>query len=147
MEIQMFLPKNNHVTEHSAGSSSEIVCSENGMKYCAKKSNNNHTAYRYKIDGGIITGNDGKRCDYIVENESTKHLYFVELKGSDFPKACSQISATVKRYEQNIGNYQIHARIVLSRSCSHSVNNEKYRDLRKMCPDIISKNVCFEEKI
>ena len=37
----------------------------------------------YKIDGGILTSNEIKKCDYGVYTEQDV-LYLIELKGSDY---------------------------------------------------------------
>jgi len=48
-----------------------------------------------KVDGGVIAGAMGRRCDYLLENRAKEQTWLVELKGTDSDSACEQIKETV----------------------------------------------------
>ena len=66
-----------HVESHAR----KIVCEENNRKYIANNING-AVVYCFRIDGEVINRDGQKRCDYLVENETSKNVFFVELKGS-----------------------------------------------------------------
>ena len=70
----------------------------------------------YKIDGGILTSNEIKKCDYGVYTEQDV-LYLIELKGSDYCHALDQIMSTIDTLlkKNSICVRQLNARIVLSK--------------------------------
>ncbi len=70
----------------------------------------------YKIDGGILTSNEIKKCDYGVYTEQDV-LYLIELKGSDYRHALDQIMSTIDTLlkKNSISVRQLNARIVLSK--------------------------------
>lgn len=49
--------------------------------------------YQITVDGCAIT--DGERCDYLVIRDCDHAEYYVELKGRDIKKACSQLNRTI----------------------------------------------------
>ena len=60
----------------------EIVCSENNKVFKAYN-RQNHIVYKFKIDGDVLTSSDSRnRCDYLVEDETKKRAYLIELKGT-----------------------------------------------------------------
>ncbi len=79
-------------------SDANIVFQENNRKitFC----NPVKTDYKkVHIDGVAI--NEGERCDYLLTSADERKEYFVELKGKDVIKACSQLKATIQR----VGEY------------------------------------------
>lgn len=79
-------------------SDSKIVFEENSRKIIFE----NPCKVNYKkvhIDGVVI--NDDERCDYLLTSEDERKEYFVELKGKDVMKACSQLKNTIT----NVGEY------------------------------------------
>lgn len=124
-----------------------IVCEENKMKYRALNANNSNV-YKFQIDGGIITNQTVKKCDYIVENDSKNNIYFVELKGCDISQAYKQIKQTISFCKSKIlPDSMLHSRIICSRISTHSVHDGNYRELKKICSDIIVHRECLEESI
>ena len=125
---------------------SVIVCEENKMKYIA---NNTKfaTVYKFKIDGEVIRDKDQKRCDYLVENETSKDAYFVELKGADIATAYIQIWHTIRYFNNKLDGYGVHSRIVCSRVSTHDVNGSEYRKLKKECADIKKGSRVLQENI
>jgi len=70
----------------------------------------------YKVDGGMITSNKIKKCDYGVYTEQDV-LYLIELKGSDYNQALEQIQSTIDNLikKSSINVKQINVRIILSK--------------------------------
>lgn len=124
----------------------KIVCEENKRKYIANNVNSD-LVYRFKIDGEVINNTTQKRCDYLVENETSKNAFFVELKGVDIGTACMQILETICLYTDQLREYTIHSRIVCSRVPTPCVNDSKYRRLKSKCKDTKIKERHFEEDI
>lgn len=89
----------------------------NNRKHIAHNKNASKI-YQYKIDGDIIKTNDICKCDYLLENETSATLYFIELKGSDLGHATEQIESTIKHFKDTkhindiMKNYKINVRIV-----------------------------------
>lgn len=82
-------------------SDSKIVLEEN----CRKIIFENPCMVDYKkvhIDGVVIK--EGERCDYLLTSADECEEYFVELKGKDVIKACSQLKMTIKNVGQYTGN-------------------------------------------
>ena len=123
-----------------------IVCEENNRKYIANNINNS-IVYSFKIDGEIIKNSLQKRCDYLVENETSKNAFFVELKGVDIAAAFLQLRETIILFADKLSEYKIHSRVVCSRVSTHSVNGSEYRKLLKECSDIRFRSRQFEENI
>lgn len=123
-----------------------IVCEENNVRYIA---NNTKIAivYKFKIDGEVISNSQQKRCDYLVENETTRNAYFVELKGADIAKAYLQLRETIHAFADCLSDYYIHCRVVCSKIPTHNINGSEYRNLRKICKDIQQKSRQLEEDI
>lgn len=123
-----------------------IVCEENGMKYIAYNVNDS-SIFKYQIDGTIVQDNTNKRCDYLVENETKKAVYLVELKGCDVSKACEQIESTIIHFSHLLNSYNKHSRIVCSRVATSYINDSHYRSLKRKCQDIIVKTKQYDENI
>lgn len=67
-----------------------VVFEENNQKFIVIN-NNRHTIKKIRVDGGVV--NNIECCDYIaglIECE-----VYVELKGSNIKKACSQLLSTI----------------------------------------------------
>ena len=70
----------------------------------------------YKVDGGIISDKEQRKCDYAFWTEENL-VYFVELKGGDYSRALTQLHSTIMTLvqEPKIVAKKVHARVVLSR--------------------------------
>lgn len=66
---------------------------ENGCKHIGKNVNKQYIRH-FKVDGEVFRGPGEERCDYLLLNDEAATSYYIELKGSDLPKA-RDILATV----------------------------------------------------
>ncbi len=60
---------------------------------------------------------DRLRCDYIVQYEenNTRHVVYIELKGSDVKHGCKQLLATVERFSAIHAKHKKHCRLAVHR--------------------------------
>lgn len=86
---------------------------ENGCKHIGKNVNKQYIRH-FKVDGEVFNGPGEERCDFLLINdESTpKTSYYIELKGSDLPKAIRQIENTIKLLSPSLPGYVVLRRIV-----------------------------------
>jgi len=106
-----------------------IRCSENKSEYLYVNKSEHHVA-KIKVDGALISATDTKKCDYLLINWNGGVAFFVELKGSDFNQAISQINATLDLIWSDIKEMGIrvpNARIVLSKSPVPGIQNSPQR--------------------
>jgi hypothetical protein len=107
----------------------------------------------YRIDGGIITAQREKKCDYGLYTADDDTLRFIELKGSDFEQAIKQITNTLNEliHKQGIDINRVCGRIVLSRKRVPQIksNNEKklVKLLHEKHGDLITKTQSLIENI
>ena len=122
-----------------------IVSTEN--KRTHKGINQSSCVYHYKIDGDVISKEDRRlRCDYILENESLREVYIIELKGTDVEHAADQIESTLEIFNNKLKGYVIKPRIVY-RSNTHGINSVRILRFKKMFPESILKTNRIEEII
>ena len=101
---------------HSTFVSKENECSHIGY-------NNGSYVRQYQVDGQVIPASSPEeRCDFLLLNDTKQKAYYIELKGSDIPKAMSQIDHSVEMLQGEHPQYTIYRRIVF-RSGSHEVNS------------------------
>ena len=128
-----------------------ITCEENKMVYRAFNPMQNKVG-KYQIDGDIIPlSSPETRCDYLVENETDKSAYFIELKGCDLSHAIEQVEATLIKYKNmlNEKKYTYFLRIVCH-NATHSVNNSllrRFKERHKGKKKVIVKGNIIEETI
>lgn len=124
---------------------SVIVSSENGNKHILYN-RSQCNVFQYRIDGDINDSSSGERCDYIVEAEKFPHpwAYLIELKGSDLNKAISQIQNTIRTYQRILSGYTIIPRIIIHRTSTHDIRGKKYRDFKKLYPELVVKDRKYE---
>ena len=81
---------------------------ENGCKHIGKNVNKQYIRH-FKVDGEVFNGPGEERCDFLLINdESTpKTSYYIELKGSDLPKAIRQIENTIKLLSPSLPGYVV----------------------------------------
>ena len=103
------------------GNHSVFPSSENGCRHVGKNINRQSIRH-FKVDGEIFKGPGEERCDVLLLNdESTpKTSYYIELKGSDLPKAIRQIENTIKLLSPSLRGYVVLRRIVYHTG-SHNV--------------------------
>ncbi|MEN2799303.1 hypothetical protein [Capnocytophaga sputigena] len=82
------------------------VCLENGKKFTL---NNATTFLKVQIDGDVLPLNDkATRCDFLLfKEENSKRLIeiFVELKGTDVPKALEQLEGSIQMFGKSSNQY------------------------------------------
>lgn len=123
-----------------------IVCKENQSEYRAENLALDNV-YKFKIDGDILSVSDSSvRCDYLVENETKKHAYFIELKGSDITHAIEQIEATINKYKGKLTLYEIKPRIIYKNN-THDIKNSKVRQFKSKYKSVVFKTTMYSEKI
>lgn len=100
---------------HQTFTSSENRCTHIG------KNPGGHSVRQFKVDGEVFPkGTSPQRCDYLLLNDTEKTSYYIELKGSDIPKAVRQIDSTIALIRPSIPDYKIFRRIVY-RSSTHKI--------------------------
>ena len=131
---------------HCSKKQSIIVSEENKMKHIANNINCD-TVYQFKIDGEIIPPKSPiKRCDFLLENETKKVVYLIELKGTNVDRAVDQIESTVSIFRDKLSAYKISPRIIY-KSNTHRIYSTKVRNFKKTYLDSIFKTTVFEESI
>ena len=71
--------------------------------------------------GKFSEGPGEERCDYLLLNDEAATSYYIELKGSDLPKAIRQIENTIKLLSPSLPGYAVLRRIVYHTG-SHNVH-------------------------
>ena len=110
---------------------SQIVSLENNKRYCLVNSDKSLVGKAH-IDCGCIVDNNAKKCDYLLEFSNSRNQMigvFVELKGSDFSRALSQIDATLDYYSAKFN--KCFARIVCSSGARFLTADSKCIALKK----------------
>ena len=107
----------------------------------------------YRIDNGILKGQNVKKCDYGLYTTDNDTLRLIELKGSDHEKAVKQIMNTFEKIIQKttIDIYRVCGRIVLSRKRVPAIKSNYEKKLIKLLlaknGDLITKVRLLKEKI
>lgn len=102
------------------GTHPTFVSSENRCTHIGENPGR-HTVRQFKVDGEVFSkGTVPQRCDYLLLNDTVKTSYYIELKGSDIPKATQQIDSTVALLSPSLPGYKIFRRIVY-RSGTHGI--------------------------
>lgn len=106
------------------------IAEENWKKYQL----NNLSGIRIRkvrVDKCLDQNAGEKRCDFLMDTEDLKRVFFVELKGGDLNKAVIQIYSTILYLKTEFVNYRIDARIVGSRDVPGFKNTPDYKKLAK----------------
>ena len=102
----------NDFTPRREGQFPEFRSSENHCVHIGENPNHNYIR-QFKVDGEVISAaSQEQRCDYLLLNDTETRSFYIELKGSDLPKAISQIENTIKLISPSIKKYVIFRRIV-----------------------------------
>ena len=110
-------------TPYRAGKHAVFISSENGCTHQGKNTKRCEVR-QFKIDGGVFTDGTTPRCDYLLLNDDRHTSYYIELKGSDLPKAIEQLEHTISRIAPSIPEYTVFRRIVY-RTGSHKIRESK----------------------
>jgi hypothetical protein len=130
------LPRNNCM-EFFDDTRKIVVVEEKNRKYVGENSNGKSFT-KYRVDGCLII--EGKKCDYMLINNDESKAYFIELKGRDLIRAVEQIECTIDEMLINLKNFEIYARIVLTKVTVPDIKDSKYirleRKIKKLKGDI-----------
>lgn len=105
-----------------AGRQSRFVSEENGRKHIGENPNG-LKCRRYKVDGNILTAQDGKKCDFLLVNDDGKDAYFIELKGSEIDAAPEQLKAAIAALKDSLTGYYFFQRIICSKAGTHKIHS------------------------
>lgn len=121
---------------------------ENKRTYLARNPDRK-TICHYKIDGCLIK--DGIRCDDLLLVPGDQKSLFIELKGKDLLHAVDQIDRSISLLGASLNQFQIHARIILSKTNTPDLRNTRLIKLRKKLVqsggNLIYRSRSFEENI
>jgi len=106
------------------------IAIENGKKYVLIN-DSDLIIRKVKIDGCLPQNNNEKRCDFLMNVESIKRVFFIELKGGDLVKAVNQITSSIDYLKKEFVGYQIEARIIGSRDVPNLISDPNYVRLAK----------------
>lgn len=98
-----------------------VSVSEKGCKYTGINDDRNEIRL-FHIDGYVIKGTTGKKCDYLILNDSNKKAFYIELKGTDVKEATKQLDNAIKEINDSIG-YEVYPRIVFKGSATHDIHS------------------------
>lgn len=136
---------------NSHDSRSIIKCIENRKQY-SLINDLKLNIINFHLDGAVIKSSTQKKCDYIVlpTNANNNVVILVELKGSCYNTAISQIYETIRLYDKNFVGNKIYARII----CGGVPNIQNTpcvlqlkRELLKSGGNLVSKTISLEEKL
>ncbi len=124
-----------------------IVCKENKKEY-RLINDKGLLIINYHMDGGVIDDSNQKKCDYLIYIPSSKKVILIELKGTQFSNAVTQILETLKRYKNNFRGCHVYARIV-GQGVPNIHNDANYitltKDIRKLGGDFFAKTNIYTE--
>lgn len=122
-----------------------IVSAENKRKHIAHN-NDNSQVFQFRIDGDIEdSGSSDRRCDYVIENETKKTLYPIELKGHNIVHAVEQINDTIQKYSSLFSGYKLLPRIVCSKASTHNIQTSTVLSFKRKYSTIIKENIIDED--
>ena len=114
----------NDYTPFRKGTYQTFSCSENKCTYFGKNPEGKEIR-QFQVDGGVFSkGSTPARCDWLFLNDTDSRVYYVELKGSDNPRAIAQIQSTENEIQSSIRQYSVFRRIVYHTG-SHKVNGSE----------------------
>lgn len=87
---------------------------------------------KVKIDKCLKQREGEKKCDFLMDIEELKRVFFIELKGGDLKKAINQIYSSIMALKLEFINYRIDARIVGTRDVPGFKNASDYKRLAKV---------------
>lgn len=106
------------------GNHASFISSEKGCVHVGKNIGR-CMVRQFKMDGGVVPeGSAESRCDYLLLNDDAKTSYFIELKGSDIPKAIEQIESSVQAVMPSLPGYTVFRRIVY-KSGTHKIKESQ----------------------
>lgn len=102
----------NNYTARLSGTQPRFVSKENRCTHIAENPAGKYVR-QFKVDGDVFPsgGNGPKRCDYLILDDTDRHAYYIELKGSDVRRAIQQVESSIEEINPSIG-YKVHSRII-----------------------------------
>lgn len=128
----------NNYTPRRSGTYPQFVSTENRCTHIAENPNGKNVR-QFKVDGEVFPsgGNGPKRCDYLILDDSTRHAYYIELKGSDIRRAIQQVESSIAEINPSIG-YEIHSRIIFRTFTQEAKSAEVLRWKRRQKDAVIT---------
>jgi hypothetical protein len=125
-----------------------ITAEEKGKKYIGHNISGKLFS-RFRVDGCLIK--EGKKCDFLILDCEEKKAYFIELKGKDILNALEQIDRSIEVLFSKLNDFNINARIVLSKLNPPDLRSSKYikleRKLKRWKGTILKKARVLEENL
>lgn len=89
----------------------------------------------FKVDGGLISGDDVCKCDRVLILNDRNIILFIELKGKRLSHALEQLTETINIYDGELGEYKVYARCITSpRTDIPNIKvDPKYVKLSRLC--------------
>ncbi len=110
-------------TPHREGDHTKFFASEKHCSYTMQNPEKKHIR-QFQVDGEVFPKDrEPERCDVLLLNDTDRQSYYVELKGTDIPKAVRQIESTISLISSSIKNYTIFCRIVVHRARTHKIKD------------------------
>ncbi len=141
---------------------SSIICNDNRKKLVLEETKgvqyivSNPTPLDYivyKVDGGLITSNRSKQCDFTVYIPTSNTIRFIELKGSNVEDGIEQLLQTIQVLvtTPRIEVSRLQARIIARKVNSPALRSPKRTRLEKIVKahggDLLVKNISLTEVI
>lgn len=109
----------------------ECVASEKGKTF-KLENKSGFVVRKVKVDKCIPQAVGEGRCDFLMDIEENKKVFFIELKGGNLDKALEQICDSILYLKSEYKNYIFEARIVGSRDSPDFLSSDNYRKLAKL---------------
>ena len=113
----------NQKTPLREGEYAKFSASENHCTYTMQNPEKKHIR-QFQVDGAVFPkGRELERCDVLLLNDTDQQSYYIELKGTDIPKAVRQIESSISLISPSIKNYTIFCRIVVHKARTHKIRD------------------------
>lgn len=137
--------KNKYIPRRS-GTHRLFTSTENHCTHIAENQNGKYVR-QFKVDGEVFPsgGNGPKRCDYLILDDTGKQSYYIELKGSDIPRAIQQIESSIAEINPSIG-YDIHCRVIF-RTSTHEVKGAEVLRWKRKRKDVVITSIQHTDRL
>lgn len=109
----------------------ELVCREQGERriYRVINPDGKFDVRKYRLDGKLVKNK--KCCDFTVINDTSRMVYYIELKGRDVGRAVEQLLAGEKICHNELPDYLSYYRIIASKSPTIKSEPKNFRNLKE----------------
>lgn len=123
-----------------------FTSTENHCTHIAENPNGKYVR-QFKVDGDVFPsgGSGPKRCDYLILNDTDRHAYYIELKGSDILRAIQQIESSIAEINPSIG-YEIHCRVIF-RTSTHEVKGAEALRWKRKRKDVVITSIRHTDRL